>query len=417
MPRKGTIFLQKKKIFYGWYIVAAGLLIIAAAGGLISNCLSLFIVPVCDDLGFTRQAMAMNQTLICLGGMAVAALSGQIFRRFRLDRLMKLSAIVITLAYCSYAFASSLPMFYIASILISISQALLTWMPFSVILNNWFNERRGLAVGVTFMGSGLGGMVFSAVGGQLLQAFGWRLTFMILSGIVALMIIPAVFFVVRIHPREMGLEPYGQLPQTGSGAASADENGPTFNEALKNMRFYVIGISLICIGISNNGVVATVAPNLTDVGHSATFAANITSMAMGALAIGKLILGILYDKLGTRKASMLALAAILISNVGMYFARHMIAMPLIILGMGLGAAFCTVALPLVTRDIFGNRAFSTLTGIFTACNNLGSAIGPSLLGRVCDTQGSYTPGYAFQFALGLVFATLLLLVMPGRKKA
>jgi len=223
--------------------------------------------------------------------------------------------------------------------------------------------------------------------------------------------------VVRIHPREMGLEPYGQLPQTGSGAASADENGPTFNEALKNMRFYVIGISLICIGISNNGVVTTVAPNLTDVGHSATFAANITSMAMGALAIGKLILGILYDKLGTRKASMLALAAILISNVGMYFARHMIAMPLIILGMGLGAAFCTVALPLVTRDIFGNRAFSTLTGIFTACNNLGSAIGPSLLGTVCDMTGSYTPGYAFQFVLGLVFATLLLLVMPGRKKA
>ena len=408
--------MQKKKIFYGWYIVAAGLCIIAAAGGLVGNCLGLFIVPVCEDLGFSRQAMAMNQTLISLGGMFVAALAGQIFKRFRLDRLMKLSAIVLTAAYCSFSFARSLPMFYAASVLISISMALLTWMPFSVILNNWFYERRGLAVGITFMGSGIGGMVFSALGGQLLDSFGWRTTILILSGIVAVMVIPTVFFVVRIHPREMHLEPYGQPPHADNAPVPVDESGATFGEALKSMRLYVIGISLIFIGIVNNGMVATVTPNLVDVGHSTTFAANITSVAMGALALGKLLLGILYDKLGTRKASMLALAAILCANAGMYFARHMFAMPMIVLGLGIGTGFCTVALPLVTRNVFGNRAFSTLTGIFTACNNLGSAIGPTLLGRICDMQGSYTPGYAIMVVTGVIFSVLLLLAMPGRKK-
>ncbi len=44
------------KVFYGWWIVAAGFLIMGAAYGIVTNCVGLFVKPVTENMGFTRQS-------------------------------------------------------------------------------------------------------------------------------------------------------------------------------------------------------------------------------------------------------------------------------------------------------------------------------------------------------------------------
>ena len=46
--------MKKGRIFYGWYIVAAGFLVMFCSIGIVNNCSGLYIKPVCDDMGFSR---------------------------------------------------------------------------------------------------------------------------------------------------------------------------------------------------------------------------------------------------------------------------------------------------------------------------------------------------------------------------
>ena len=97
---------KKGKIFYGWYVVAAESLMAAMIIGIIYNCYGLFVVPVCGELGFPRQAMAMTQTILSLCGLGVSLLAGKLLNRRYGLRLVRLGAVVTPLAYGCYSFVS-----------------------------------------------------------------------------------------------------------------------------------------------------------------------------------------------------------------------------------------------------------------------------------------------------------------------
>ena len=63
---------KKKKIYYGWYVVAAGCISIAMTTGIVNNCFSQFVKPVCADMGITRQDMSMIQTVFSIASMLFA---------------------------------------------------------------------------------------------------------------------------------------------------------------------------------------------------------------------------------------------------------------------------------------------------------------------------------------------------------
>lgn len=157
------------KVFYGWWIVAAGFLIMGAAYGIVTNCVGLFVKPVTENMGFTRQAFSMNQTLVSFAMMAIPLLSGKIFGRFNIKTVMRLCTVTLVLAYGAYSLCTSLPMFYGCSVVVGLSLGGVTSVPLSLLISNWFHERRGLAIGVAFMGSGVGGMVFNPIVSSLLQ--------------------------------------------------------------------------------------------------------------------------------------------------------------------------------------------------------------------------------------------------------
>jgi len=158
----------------------------------------------------------------------------------------------------------------------------------------------------------------------------------------------------------------------------------------------------------------TVAPHLSDCGYSVTFAALMTSASMGALAVGKVILGRLFDRFGTKKAAFVACCCTLIGITAMIFCKVVAALPFIVLGVGLGCSFGAVCMPIITLNIFGMKDYNSIYGKLTAATNLGAAIAPILSGRVYDVSGSYTPIYVVCVVITAIGLAVLMKVLPKK---
>lgn len=104
------------KVFYGWWIVAACFMTMFCTFGIVYNCNGMFIVPVTEDMGFTRQQMGMNSTIISSMMMIVSLFAGKIFKRFNVKMVMRVGAICLIAGYASYSLAQSLYMFYASSV-------------------------------------------------------------------------------------------------------------------------------------------------------------------------------------------------------------------------------------------------------------------------------------------------------------
>lgn len=390
-------------------MVAAGLVACAAAVGLVGNCYSLFLVPVCEELGFTRSQMSLNQTILGIGMMAVSLLWGPVFAKLRLKRVMSIAAVATCVAYFLCGLARNLATFYALSVVLALSTALLAWSPLTVIIGNWFNEKRGLAIGITFMGSGVGGMLFNAIGGVLISNVGWRATFMIYAAVMAVTMLPTVLFVIKIKPEDVGLRPYGDHADTG--AVVGEKPGISFTKALKGRIMWILLGCFLLLGFCMNSMNLTTAPNMRALGHSAVVSAGIASAYMASLAISKIVLGAMCDRIGTWRGCAVSLIALVGATVCAVFARNMGVVVVFVVCNGLGTAFGSVAFPLIARDIYGEKDQAAISGIFNSICSLGGAFGPTICGMVYDMTGAYSPAYMVMTAFGVLFGAITILII------
>lgn len=402
------------KVFYGWWIVAAGFLIMGAAYGIVTNCVGLFVKPVTENMGFTRQAFSMNQTLVSFAMMAIPLLSGKIFGRFNVKTVMRLCTVTLVLAYGAYSLCTSLPMFYLSAILVGLSMGGITTVPLSLIISNWFHQKRGTAIGICFTGSGVGGMIFSPIVGKVIVQSGWRAAFLVLAGVMAVTLLPLALF-IKNSPKDKGLRPLGEGREITNIQEIGD--GVTLSEAKGTAKFWLIlGVSVV-MSASAGPLMNTLSPYLTDLGYDYSFAAMMASLSMGALAVGKTALGQIYDRVGNRKATALAGVAAVLGLASMVFAQNKIALAPYLVGTGFACAFGSVAYPILTRALFGEKDYTSIYGVVSFANSLGVAISPIIATWFYDNMGSYRYAYYVMIVAAVVATTIFVRLLPNEKKA
>lgn len=249
--------IGRKKIYYGWIIVAVGVIMMMSYG-IVNNCISLYVVPICSELGFTRKAGAFMSTLYSAGGMLVSAVSSSLYQAIPVKKSMRVAAVTLSAAYFCYFFADKLWQFYIISAVAGCAMWLLAYVPYAIILSNWFHKRTGFVIGLTYMGTGIGGMLFSPVVGRLIETVGWRECFAIMSIIVAFAVIPGSF-IVRDKPEEKGLLPYGERNADEAARHISEPEGMYFHDIIRSPRFYAIAIGLSALSFVNTGFAGTFA--------------------------------------------------------------------------------------------------------------------------------------------------------------
>ena len=406
------------KIFYGWVIVFAGILIMSTVIGIGWNSFGQFIKPVCADMGFTRQAMSTNMTIFSLVQMFVNFSWGTILKHFRLHDLMRVAAIAFPTAYFCYSFAQNIWMFYACSMVIGVTMALLTTLAFSVIVSNWFYEKRGTAIGIAMMGTGLGGMVFNPLAARLIMTVGWRSTFRILAVVIFCAAFTAVYFLIRVRPEDKGLKPLGwEKAHEGEKAnVDLDQEGELFKDLIKTWRFRSVCLC-VCFSTTAIGTMTQVmAPHLTDNGYATQTAAFMVSFCMAALALGKMSLGIIFDRLGTKRSTVLSITCGFLGITGMIFCRYWFMLPLIVVGQCLGSSFGTVGVPMIAQNLFGRKDYNSNYGFIAACSSVGGALSPMINGAVYDHLGTYNPAFTVWACLLVCAVIIFSIILPGEKK-
>lgn len=375
--------------------MAAGLLLMTMVYGIINNCFSIYIIPVTRDLGISRQAFSFCQTIIFLGCMTVTALIGKLTKRMGILTIMRAASLVLGIAYLSFAFCSHIIWFYLLSLLVGAGQGFLTMVPLSILVNNWFQNNRGFAMGVICMGSGIGGMIFNPVTNDLTQRFGWRAGFFFLGLGILIVSSVIVFFLLKEEPdgktaeQPEGMERLGELEREGGSV-------------LRTSTYRILIVLLLFSSLSSYTLVNYIAPYLQDIGYSSDTAALMVSAAMGVMAAGKVSLGILFDRLGSLRTTLLAVSGSAVGLFALTNAGTPAILTLVYLGIFLGCPLGTVAPSILTRRFFGNQNYSKTLGIAAAAVNLGTALSPVIANAVYGQAKSYVPAYWMMFVLALL---------------
>lgn len=387
-----------KKIYYGWIVVAAGFMLMATGWGIVYNTASLFLIPIGEELGLLRSQISFTLTLRSLVQLVVSLFAGRIYRRYSISKSMKLMSLVLVATYILLGSAEKLWQIYLLTLSGALANSFIGIVPISVIISNWFHEKRGYALGLAFMGSGFGGMLYSSLTGQWIIKYGWRAAYRLQALAMFLLILPVVFFLIKEKPEDMNLDAYGK--STGSLPIA----GLDFREVLRLPYFWILALMGILIGLAISIANISIAPHLVEIGYGFTFAANILALCMASLALGKLLLGDLLDRLGLRKAISISVMGIALSIFGLIHGHNRLALVLVIAGAGIGSAHGTMVDPYMTRELFGNRDYSTIYGVMAACASFGGMIAPILHGLSYDLHGGYGVilYQAFFLALGVL---------------
>ena len=171
-------------------------------------------------------------------------------------------------------------------------------------------------------------------------------------------------------------------------------------------------VTALIIGLNSSVLSVLIAPHLIDLGYSTLFAAGVTSAYLGFLALSKVLLGRVYDRVGAIRGTALSLLGFLLGFLGLYLSRAGWAIPLIMLA-ALGTAASNVSYPVTTRYAFGTRAYTTLYGYMMGLNFVVSSLGAVIANGIFTGTGSYNGIILICVAASLLGLVSLRFVRPA----
>ncbi|NLK02493.1 MAG: MFS transporter [Clostridiaceae bacterium] len=448
---------QRKKGFNKWVIVVSCFFVMALTVGIIYNVFTIFTIPVTEGLGISRQSFSLAQTLILVTTIFVNLIISRLIDRYGLIRLFRIFAILTPLFYLGFAFVTNLWQLYAISLLVGIAQCFITMVPVSALLNSWFDRDIGLALGITFMGSGIGGMVLNPLVNIIIESLSWRHAFGFLTLLMFVFVVPIGFFVLRLPPHPAGSAVFESGIEGAPGTTSSGLNGAIADEAEKivsaetattaladkasasdalgsspavevadvvneylttgkgvaaDRKFWLLALAFLCNGVAGYSIINFVTPYFRDLGYSSYYAANVMAMSMGLLAVGKVLLGLIYDRTSVRFATLLAIFAAFTGLGALCLAHYTWALVPLAFGNLLGSPAGTVSPPLVARGIFRPEDYSKVNSLFVSFYNIGMTFTPIIGNTIFDLTGSYRPHFiAMLIPMALCFF-LFYLVLP-----
>ncbi len=328
--------------------------------------------------------------------------AGWIVDRFGPRKLMLSGIMMSGLAVIGLSTMNSLWQFYSFYLLMALGYMCGGPLPNQVLTSRWFTRSRGKAMGIAYLGIGVGGMLVPQIAKWLNMQMDWRSSLVILGILMIAIAFPMAWFVKE--------NPEGRLKE-----AKVEEPKIPFKSILKNRSFYFLAIGSMC----SIGAVAGISQNLKlffsiDLNYSQGQAANVISMVLGASIIGRLLMGWLADRYPKKYVMMLIYSLVTISILLLYYATTpgVIYLFAIIFGIGLGGDYMII--PLMAAELFGVKVMGRVMGLVLTVDGLGEAFGPMLAGGLRDRTGSYTLGFTALIILSVI-GTIAVAMLPRKK--
>ncbi|MED1607673.1 MFS transporter [Cytobacillus kochii] len=382
---------QGKKIHYAWLIMVASAAIYAASVGIIVSCAGLLYRAVAEDLNVGVSEISLYTSIMYITVTILLPFAGKILNKFDIRHILTIAGVINALAFGLMGTYHSVFPFYISGIALGIGSTFLIYGSIPLIMNNWFKAKAGTSLGIAMAFMGIGGAIFAQITGILIENIGWRLTYIVLGVIVAILILPFTLFVIRSKPEQLQMTAYGEdEDKKEKNVQSAPETGVLKREAMKSPAFYLVILFTGLFGLAST--VSFHVPNFVEsIGFTAAMAATgVTCVTIGQTG-GKFLLGAINDRFGIKSAlfigiggGMLGVVALLISDsfgIGMLYIGALL--------FGIGFSGSTLLPPVVIRDVFGNRDYPSIYTTIMSSSTLGVAFGTTLFSYIYDSSGSY----------------------------
>lgn len=398
---------------YGWVMVAAGALITCVAMGAMFA-LPVYLQPIAEETGWTHAGIsaAMTVGFIVMGvaGFGWGTLSDRIGAR---PVVMAASVLLVTGLVVASRATDLLVFQFAYGGLVGASGGAF-FAPIMAATVGWFDKHRSLAVSLVSVGGGVAPMVITPFASYLIQTNGWRSAMLTIAIGALFLLVPASLFIRRPPLVEDAPAPVA-TSEAPTEAAEPTKQRSAAAAALRTPQFIVLATTFFLCCAAHSGPIFHTVSYAMICGASALAAASIYSVEGVSGLVGRLVFGILADRLGVRRVIVGGLA---LQAVGIYTYIYVselthFYMLAVILGMAYGGVMPLYAV--LARDYFGPRVMGTVLGAATMTSSIGMAFGPVGGGWLYDTFGSYHWLYIASAAVGVAAAGMALAFPPPAK--
>jgi MFS family permease len=405
--------LARTPFFYGWVVVAI-VFVTMGIGVNVRTAFSLLFPAILDEYGWDRATTAAAFSI----GFAVAAflspLIGKVLEYIAPKYLLSISAISVSLGLVLSTYATVPWHFYLTlGVLMVGTGIVVTYVGQSMFLPNWFQRKRGLAVGLAFSGVGIGSVILMPLIQETIELEGWRQACWLMAILLLGIVLPLNFFMQRKQPSDIGLLPDGDFSPEHAKATgqkvAADavvdkewvETDWTLVKAMKTATFWWMSLACSSALYVWYAVQVHQTKYLIEIGYSDIEAAFALGLVGFAGVLSQIYLGHLSDRIGREWVWSISTLGFMISC---YLLLEMEATPSLIMmytmvilqGIGYGLATVYGSMP---ADVFQGKGYGVIFGTISTMALVGGAVGPWLTGLLYDNSGNYH--LAFHVIIGM----------------
>lgn len=405
---------KKQGMHYAWKIMIGCCFLQAGALGAIMNSGGIFYVPICEDLGFDRGALALYLTFYFVATTFTYPLVARFLPRWDFRKFLTGCFLVLAATEAAMGLFTELWQWYVAGVVLGVAGALVFVVASTVLIENWFVDKRGTALGIAMCGSGVGGVVFPMLGNFLIETIGWRMSYVAIAVIICVLVLPWTVHVFRLHPSDLGLEPYGVEKAAELDAAAAQAKGISAKQAVATVAFVCVflyaGIEALFSGYNNH------LPGFAEsIGYSAAFGAGILSLAQLGYVVATLVMGWVTDKIGVAASTYITLAVTALSLLGFCFFQAELPLVVAAFVFGMNSVIITISVPTLISELFGKRDFAQILA-YSRMSGIIGCFGAAAVGACYDFTGSYVGSFLAGVGILAACAVLVAIALSQKKK-
>src|SRR6516165_41146 len=414
---------RQGKLHYAWVVAGVTFSTLLVAAGLRATP-GVLIVPLEAEFGWSRAtisfAIGVNIFLYGLIGPFAAA----VMDRFGLRRTMlgALAGIAVGVALTPLM-TRPWQLIVLWGVVVGTGSGATALVLGATVVARWFAARRGLVIGVLTASTATGQLIFLPALASLAAHYGWRSVSLTVGG-VALALLPVVAVLMRDHPQDLGLAPYGASDNEGRLVASRRNPAATallaLRDGLRSRDFWLLAGSFFICGASTNGLIGThLIAACLDHGIPQVAGASLLA-AMGVFdLVGTTLSGWLSDRWSNRGLLAWYYGLRGLSLIYLPFAFDITFYGLSLFAVLYGLDWIATVPPtvrLVTRT-FGTERGPIMFGWIAASHQLGAALAAFVAGALRVELGTYLAAFVLSGLLCLIAALMVLFIGRSRVMA
>ncbi len=385
----------KRKLDYKWVIIALSFLMVMICLGFCSSPKSLFIAPVTSALGIDRGLFSINDSVRFITVAIINVFFGALINRFGAKKLICAGFICLISSQLVYSFATNVLVFYIGGMLLGLGLAWTTTTMVGAVVNKWCRESKGTIMGAVLAANGIGGAIAIQILTPIIEesAFGYRNAYR-LSAVILLVVLALIVLFFKNSPKKGDNE---KIEVSKKKSRGREWSGIAYKDAVKMPYFYCALICIFLTGFVLQGANGVSAAHMKDAGLDPAYVGTVLSIHSLVLAGFKFLTGFIYDKRGLRTTINICSVTAVIVMVCLVMVTDSFAGKIFAMIYGIFSSLAlpleTIILPIYAGDLFGQKSFNKILGLFVSVNTAGYAVGAPIINLVFDKFGTYNPGF------------------------